>query len=75
MAARTPLKQTHRMQTRNGPHTLVQGSRVGSKDGPTTSGRIPETPVPKSPSLGTSEVDFKGAIHILTQFVATQSGR
>ncbi|MCD9643985.1 hypothetical protein HAX54_031898, partial [Datura stramonium] len=38
-----------RMQTQNGPHTLVQGSNIGAQDAPTISGRDLETPIPHPP--------------------------
>ncbi|MCD7461481.1 hypothetical protein HAX54_046211, partial [Datura stramonium] len=62
-----------RMQTLNGPHTSVQGSSIGVQDGPSTSGRIPETLVPHPPSMDISVVEFRGAIQMLTQLVAAQS--
>ncbi|MCD7464707.1 hypothetical protein HAX54_053259 [Datura stramonium] len=36
---------------------------------------ILETPVPQPPSMGTSEAKFKGAIKILIQLMAAQSGK
>ncbi|MCE0482016.1 hypothetical protein HAX54_040317, partial [Datura stramonium] len=43
-------------------------------DGPTTSGRIPEIHVPQPYRISTSKEEFIGAIQMLTQLVAAQSG-
>ncbi|MCD7453042.1 hypothetical protein HAX54_019405, partial [Datura stramonium] len=63
------------MQTWNGPRTPVQGSSVGAQNGPTTSCKSFETPVPQPPSMGTSKAEFIGEIQMLTQLVAAQLGR
>ncbi|MCD7464741.1 hypothetical protein HAX54_053335, partial [Datura stramonium] len=62
------------IQTQNDSHTPIQGSSVGAQDATTTSGKVPGTLVPEPPSIGTSEAEFRGAIQMLTQLVATQSG-